>query len=157
MRVQYEKPNHGAKREGSRGHRECADEPILRADFGHSDAYHRHKRSNRWPSLFESYAITKENVAAVLVQHQCAYPADLSKVFEQAMRRCPSISIKEDVMEGQPCIDGTRIPVRSVIRAVEQYGSIEGALTCYPYLNSDHVKDALYFSQVIMELPGGID
>lgn len=85
-------------------------------------------------------------------------PPRESGVLEQALKLCPSVSIKETVMEGQPCIAGTRIPVRAVLRAVEHYGSIEGALSCYPHLSSQNVKDALYFAQVVLEaLPGGLD
>jgi uncharacterized protein (DUF433 family) len=65
--------------------------------------------------------------------------------------RCPSISIDDEIMDGQPCIEGTRIPVRSVIRAVELYGSIDGAVKCYPHLNAQHIKDALYFTQIVLE------
>ena len=86
------------------------------------------------------------------------YPEALLKRFEEAIIRCPSsISIDVEVMEGQPCIAGTRIPVRSVLRAIEHYGSIEGAVKCYPDLTAQQVQDALFFSQVVLELPGGID
>jgi uncharacterized protein (DUF433 family) len=34
---------------------------------------------------------------------------------------------------------------------------VEGVLAYYPQLNSQQVKDALYFSQVILEIPSGID
>jgi uncharacterized protein (DUF433 family) len=84
------------------------------------------------------------------------YPMELIKRFADAMGRCPeSISMDADVMDGQPSISGTRIPVRSVLRAIEHYGSIEGAIACYPDLTAQQVQDALFFSQVILELPRG--
>jgi uncharacterized protein (DUF433 family) len=86
------------------------------------------------------------------------YPTAILKVFEDAISRCPSsISMDDNVMEGQPCIAGTRIPVRSILRAIEHYGSIEGAVKCYPDLTADQVRDSLFFSQVILEPPRGID
>lgn len=85
------------------------------------------------------------------------YSASMLKLIQAAIRQCPSISIDANVMEGQPCIDGTRIPVRSVLRAIELYGSLEGATKCYPQLGIQHVKDAIYFSQVILELRHGSD
>ena len=85
------------------------------------------------------------------------YSFQVWQLFNGAARRCPSISVDADIMEGQPCIAGTRIPVRSVLRAVEHYGSIDGARECYPHLTADQVQDALFFSQVILELPLGID
>ena len=60
-------------------------------------------------------------------------------------------------MEGQPCISGTRIPVRAVLRAIEYYESLDGAIRCYPHLTKSQVKDALYFSQVLLEPQSGID
>jgi uncharacterized protein (DUF433 family) len=60
-------------------------------------------------------------------------------------------------MEGQPCIAGTRIPVRAVLRALEQYGSVHDVRTCYPSLTTEQIEDALYFSQVVLELPSGLD
>lgn len=88
---------------------------------------------------------------------ESCYPAAILAVFEQAIKRSPSISIDKEIMEGQPCINGTRIPVRSVLRALELCGSIEGVRTYYPDIDSEQVKDALYFSQVILERPRGID
>jgi uncharacterized protein (DUF433 family) len=85
------------------------------------------------------------------------YPKDVSNVFAAALARVHRVSVDPDVMEGQPCIRNTRIPVRSVIRAVEQYGSIDGAVKCYPHLTQEQIKDALYFAQIVLEPPNGID
>lgn len=86
-----------------------------------------------------------------------AFSPNAASVFRDAASKCPSISIREEVMEGQPCIDGTRIPVRSVLRAIEKSGSVEGARSYYSHLSQQQVKDALYFSQLILESSSGID
>jgi uncharacterized protein (DUF433 family) len=86
-------------------------------------------------------------------EFQSTYSESTINLFTAAIRRCPSIYMDEEVMEGQPCIIGTRIPVRSVLRAVEQYGSVKDAVQCYPHLNAEQIKDALYFTQIILELP----
>lgn len=87
-----------------------------------------------------------------------AQPEDgIYAIMEHAANRSQSISINPEIMEGQPCITGTRIPVRSVIRAVENSGSIDGAVLCYPHLTVQHVKDALYFAQIVLEWPSGAD
>ncbi len=85
------------------------------------------------------------------------YAKGVQESFEQAVKRCPTVVINHDIMEGQPCVVGTRIPVRAVLRALEQYGSIEGVRTCYPHLTKSQVEDALYFCQIILEPPGGLD
>jgi uncharacterized protein (DUF433 family) len=61
------------------------------------------------------------------------------------------------IMNGQPCIVGTRIPVHSVLRAIEHYGSLDAAIKCYPHLTMAQVKDALYFAEAVLEPIGGID
>lgn len=85
------------------------------------------------------------------------YPADVLKSFEAAIKRCPSVSMDADIMEGQPCIAGTRIPVSAILRVIEHYGGVKDVKACYPQLTSNQVEDALYFSQVILELPSGLD
>jgi uncharacterized protein (DUF433 family) len=78
-------------------------------------------------------------------------------VFERAAREAPWVSMDPDVLDGQPCIAGTRIPVHSILRAIEHYGSLEAAVKCYPHLTIPQVKDALYFAQVVLEPVDGIE
>jgi uncharacterized protein (DUF433 family) len=85
------------------------------------------------------------------------YPEDMLRSFEEAARRCPTVAIDGEIMDGQPCLAGTRIPVRAVLRALEQYGSVEDVRRCYPHLTKTQVEDALYFSQLILELPIGLE
>jgi|ERR1017187_8188427 uncharacterized protein (DUF433 family) len=77
--------------------------------------------------------------------------------LREALKWCPAISVNANIMEGRPCLAGTRIPVRAILRVIEQYGSVDGALRCYPHLTAEQINDALYFSQVFLELPSGID
>ena len=74
----------------------------------------------------------------------------ISEVYRRAIKGCPSISISPRRQQGRPCISGTSIPVHLVLWAVEQHGSIEGALKSYPDLNRQQVKDALYFAEIVM-------
>jgi uncharacterized protein (DUF433 family) len=85
------------------------------------------------------------------------YPQALLSAFERAARESPSVSINPAIMDGQPCIAGTRIPVHSVLRAIEHYGSLEAAVKCYPHLTIPQVKDALYFAQTVLEPADGIE
>jgi uncharacterized protein (DUF433 family) len=88
---------------------------------------------------------------------ECSYPRDVLNLFWSAVLRCPQISMDSAIMQGQPCIAGTRIPVRSILRVIEQYGSVGDVKRCYPHLTTEQVEDALYFSQIILELPSGPD
>jgi uncharacterized protein (DUF433 family) len=79
-----------------------------------------------------------------------------SEALNEAVEKCASISVDARRMQGRPCITGTRIPVHLVLWAVEQSGSIEGALRSYPDLTAQQVKDALYFAETILGSPNVI-
>lgn len=111
-------------------------------------------RSERAFDFPEMHADDSDHTSHVVTY---GYIPEVLALFDMAAKRCPSISLDPEVMEGQPCIVGTRIPVRSVLRAVEQYGSVEEAVRCYPHLTVDLIKDALYFSQVVLEPSSGLE
>ena len=54
-------------------------------------------------------------------------------------------------------IRGTRIPICSILRALENYGTLDGVVDCYPNLNIEQIKDAIYFARTILEPPVGIN
>lgn len=128
-----------------------------------SDSHIHRNKSRRSLSKIEPWPFVSKHGARELADDlvvndkSTGYPSGLLNVFNAAMQKCPSISLDSTIMEGQPCIAGTRIPVRSVLRVIEHYGSIGEAIKCYPHLTTEQVKDALYFSQILLELPGGID
>jgi uncharacterized protein (DUF433 family) len=80
----------------------------------------------------------------------------LLAVFQEAARELPSIHIDSEIQGGAPVVKGTRIPVHLVLRAIEQHGTLEGAIRSYPELSLDQVKDALYFARVILGCPSGV-
>ncbi|SRR5258708_37676336 len=121
----------------------------------HRESRRRHSKLEGWGRQLKSHAL---QYGERTNDSHDGYPEPVLILFEDAVKRCPSsISIDSNVMDGQPCIAGTRIPVRSVLRAIEHYGSIAGAIECYPTLTAQQVQDALFFSQVILELPSGFD
>jgi uncharacterized protein (DUF433 family) len=85
------------------------------------------------------------------------YSKELLTVLGRAAKETPCVSMDPDILDGQPCIAGTRIPVHSVLRAIEHYGSLDAAVKCYPHLTIPQVKDALYFAQVVLEPADVID
>jgi uncharacterized protein (DUF433 family) len=123
---------------------------------GHS-AHRLSLRLDAWWHICRTDAIDQDAQAHIESCNSIHYPAAIVRVFEDAIRLCPSVSMDPEIMEGRPCIDGTRIPVRSVLRVIEHYGSVEEAVKRYPHLSTEQVKDALYFSQVVLEPPSGID
>jgi uncharacterized protein (DUF433 family) len=122
-----------------------------------SDASRRTKLKGSPVDLWLRVAASAPPKCVDAPPNDTGYPAAVLSIFESASRRCPSIILNREIMEGQPCIVGTRIPVKAVLRAIEQYGSLDGVRKCYPHLTNDQVEDALYFSQLVLELPSGID
>ena len=122
---------------------------------------HEHREQRRKHAKLEGWPETKAHTTVIGEQSDhtssSQYPGAVVKLFEKAMARCPSISVDADIMQGQPCVFGTRIPVRSILRALEHHSSADAIKESYPHLTTQQIEDVLYFSQVILELPSGID
>lgn len=89
---------------------------------------------------------------------ECAYSGkDLSIAFDKVLYKSledfPLIAMDRDILCGTPRIAGTRIPVYMVLDAVQHYGTLEGALTSYPQLTTEHVKEAVSFAGEVLEQP----
>jgi uncharacterized protein (DUF433 family) len=98
---------------------------------------------------------------AVQGQHhtgECAYSGkDLTiafdKVLYKSLQGFPLIAMDRDILCGTPRIAGTRVPVYMVLDAVQHYGTLGGALTCYPQLTTEQVKEAVSFAGDVLEQP----
>jgi uncharacterized protein (DUF433 family) len=61
------------------------------------------------------------------------------------------------ILGGEPVVRGTRISVRSVVLASQEFGAPEGALQAYPQLTVSAVQDALsYYEAHKPEIDGYI-
>src|SRR5271165_4214778 len=69
---------------------------------------HGHQRDSRsrWRRLTAVQAFSGRTA--------CYSCDSVLEVLRAATVRCPTISVDASVMDGQPCVKGTRIPVRSV-------------------------------------------
>jgi uncharacterized protein (DUF433 family) len=121
---------------------------VGRFSISDSDPLHFRKTPDRQIQLFLDVVATKQKVS------QPPNDIPISEVYRRAVKVCPSISVNPRRQQGRPCISGTSIPVHLVLWAVEQHGSIEGALKSYPDLNPQQVKDALYFAEIVMGSTG---
>src|SRR6266705_1802701 len=65
----------------------------------------------------------------------------MREAFALAEKQVPSVVVRRDLMGGNPCIKGTRIPVYMILDGVEYYGSLKGVLRSYPQLTVKQVKD----------------
>ena len=129
---------------------------ILFRTFPHTHhGYSRQSRSEGWGRRGPKELKDRDDLSGC--EDESSYPAGLLTRLQDAAKKCPSVLLDADIMDGQPCIAGTRIPVRAVLRVIEHYGSLDEAVRCYPQLTTEHVKDALYFSQLVLELPSGLD
>src|ERR1700733_5158993 len=105
----------------------------------HRESRRRHAKLEGWPDPKIHIATLGEAPQKSITNEYSDAVVDL---LERAAARCPNISINVDIMQGQPCIFGTRIPVRSVLRALEHYGSKEDVKRCYPHLTNEQIEDA---------------
>jgi uncharacterized protein (DUF433 family) len=94
--------------------------------------------------LFESTPVDGE------LRH---FAVPLTEAFRTAAREYQTIATDPDVMGGTPCISGTRIPVYMVLDAIEYGGTLESAVTSYPSLSLQQIKDALGFAKLVVECP----
>jgi uncharacterized protein (DUF433 family) len=113
---------------------------------------HRHAQKTEHRDFFFHEAIAKQKQTI----HQSLGNRSIQETYRRALGQCPSISMDARRQQGMPCIAGTRIPVHLVLWAVEQSGSIKGALKSYPDLKEQQVKDALYFAEIILGSPSVI-
>jgi uncharacterized protein (DUF433 family) len=122
---------------------------------------HEHHESRRRHAKLAGWPDAKLHIAAAGEPQEksdvCTYSDALLWAFEKATARCPGITVDKDIMQGQPCVLGTRIPVRSVLRVLENNASADAVKVSYPHLTTQQVEDVLYFSQILLELPSGID
>lgn len=56
------------------------------------------------------------------------------------------IAARADVMAGVPCVDGTRIPVTSVVGMVADGMSWDEIVDAFPQLSHDAIREALQFA-----------
>jgi len=137
-----------------------------KTDRWHDASHERsHAQSGAYKYRFQT-AARRTQRAHLLTGGEDRHGADVSysgcskellTVFDRATREAPWVSMDPDILDGQPCIAGTRIPVHAILRAIEHYGSLEAAVKCYPHLTIPQVKDALYFAQVVLEPVDGIE
>jgi uncharacterized protein (DUF433 family) len=88
-------------------------------------------------------------------EEERGYSLPLFDVFHRAATEVPSISVNPATMAGAPCVAGTRIPVYSILDALEDHGTFEGVIESYPRLTVEQVKDAVLFSKLVVECPVG--
>jgi uncharacterized protein (DUF433 family) len=127
---------------------------IWHSPHEHRESWRRHAKLEGWPEARTHTPTIDEQPDKCIAS---PYPEAIVELFTKAVARCPSISIDDDIMQGQPCIFGTRIPVRSVLRVLEHHVSVDAVKESYPHLTTQQIEDVLYFSQIILELPSGID
>jgi uncharacterized protein (DUF433 family) len=61
------------------------------------------------------------------------------------------ITINPEIMQGQPCIAGTRLTVRRVLQAVSLYPDRKDLLAEYPELQAEDIAQALQFAAMNLD------
>jgi uncharacterized protein (DUF433 family) len=56
------------------------------------------------------------------------------------------VQVDPEVMQGAPCIRGTRIPVAMIVRMIADGTPVEELLADYPQVSAEDVREALRFA-----------
>lgn len=75
----------------------------------------------------------------------------LEWLLRNAVERSQFVNIDHPVLGGTPRIKDTRIPIYSILEAIEHHGDLNGALRAFPQLTINQVKDALIFAALVLE------
>jgi uncharacterized protein (DUF433 family) len=67
------------------------------------------------------------------------------------------IEIDPKVMVGQPCIRGTRVPVRLILVLLAHGATYEEIFEDYPWLTSDDIRACLLYAADVLTRPSSID
>lgn len=70
------------------------------------------------------------------------------KIFPPAT---DGVTIDPLIQGGVPCITGTRVSVRLVLRALEQHCDLSEVRIAYPQISSKQAKDALWYAQKMLD------
>ncbi len=68
-----------------------------------------------------------------------------AEVISAIPRRFPRIVRDPVIVGGEPTVQGTRVPVRSIVVLHQLYGDTERLRRAFPRLDSDDIREALDF------------
>ena len=77
---------------------------------------------------------------------------DQVDILAQQDKSLALIEINPDIMDGLPCIKGTRIPVYMILEMLQDGQSFDSLIKQYPNLNRDKIKAALHFAGLVASL-----
>lgn len=77
---------------------------------------------------------------------------DKLDILAQQDKSLAMIEINPDVMDGLPCIKGTRVPVYIILELLHEGHTFEAILKEYPNLSRDKIKAALHFAGLVASL-----
>lgn len=65
------------------------------------------------------------------------------------------IEVNPDLMNGQPCLKGTRIPVNLIVEKLRAGETEDQLLAVYPQLTRDHIRAAVLYAAQVDRTPTG--
>lgn len=77
---------------------------------------------------------------------------DQVDILAQQDKLLSVIEINSEVMDGLPCIKGTRIPVYIILELVQEGHDFEAIIEQYPSLSRDKIKAAIHFATLVASL-----
>ncbi len=71
------------------------------------------------------------------------------RAWERTAELCPGIVVDPKIAGGVPCLDGSGVPVHSILSAIEFHGSISSVLALFPSVSEAQIKNAVRFAQCL--------
>lgn len=65
------------------------------------------------------------------------------------MKHLDRITSDPNILRGQACIRGMRIPVSLILKLLAQKSTIEEILTYYPYLQAEDILQCLEYASIL--------
>ena len=73
-------------------------------------------------------------------------------VLAQQDKLLSMIEINPEIMDGLPCVRGTRVPVYVILELLQEGHSFETIQKEHPNLSKDKIKAALHFAGLVASL-----
>jgi uncharacterized protein (DUF433 family) len=95
--------------------------------------------------LIQAFFVDTRSLSKILLK---CHGANLNPIGEKMFER---IKIDPEVLHGQACIKGTRIPVHQIVRMLANSDTVEDLLEEYPSINKEDILACLDYAASLAE------
>lgn len=105
-----------------------------------------HRRAERTDRTFVGADYIAPMAVFIFEQSRITPRRDIQRAWEIIAQQFDRISVSENIMNGEPCIAGTRIPVSIIVSMVGEGHTLEEIAEDYGNISVEEVKEAVLFA-----------